>query len=91
MNEDLATKIGQGILFRDLMDREYNCYFPSKVNGKCVYEGKCQNKCLIYKVKLLICDAIYIGNTQHILKKTMDSFSPISYAFSKTEKLRFIC
>ena len=46
------------------MDIEYNCSLPSKVNGKCVYEGKFRSKCIIDKVKLSLCDAIYIGNTQ---------------------------
>ena len=30
----------QGILSWDLMDRNFNCSLPSKVNGKCVYRGK---------------------------------------------------
>ena len=70
--------IGQGILSEDLMDRECNCSLPSKVNGKCVYKGKCKNKCLIYKVKSSMCDTIYIGNTQQKLKKIINShFSDI--------------
>ena len=35
LNGDLAAKIRQEIFFKDLMDRECNCYLPSKVNGKC--------------------------------------------------------
>ena len=54
------------------MDREYNCYLPSKVNRKCVYEDKCRSKCIIYEVKYSICDAIYIDNTQQTFKKRMD-------------------
>ena len=38
---DLATKIGRGIFSKDLIDRKCNCSLPSKVNGKCAYEGKC--------------------------------------------------
>ena len=71
-NGDLAAKIGRGIFSKDLMDRECNCSLPSKVNGKCVYEGKCGSKCVIYQVKCSICDAIYIGNTQQTFKKRMD-------------------
>ena len=41
LNGDLAAKIGRGIFSKDLMDRKYNCSLPSKVNRKCVYEGKC--------------------------------------------------
>ena len=50
LNGDLAAKIGQGIFSKDLMDRECNCYLPSKVNGKCVYKGKCRSKCIIYQI-----------------------------------------
>ena len=64
LNRDLAAKIGRGIFSKDLMDRECNCSLPSKVNGKCVYEGKCRSKCIIYEVKCSKCDAMYIGNTQ---------------------------
>ena len=49
INGDLDTKIGRGILYKDLMDRECKCSLPSKFNGKCVYEGKFRSKCLIYK------------------------------------------
>ena len=56
----------------ELIDRECNCSLPSKVNGKCVYEGKCRNKCLIYEVKCSMCDAIYKGNTQQTFKKITD-------------------
>ena len=40
--------------------------------GKCVYEGKCRSKCIIYEVKCYMCDAIYIGKTQQTFKKRMD-------------------
>ena len=72
LNGDLSAKIGRGIFSKDLMDRECNCTLPSKFNRKCVYEGKCQSKCIIYEVKFSMCDAIYIGNTQQTFKKRMD-------------------
>ena len=72
LNGDIATKIGQGIFSKDLMDRERNCSLPSKVKRKCVYEGKCQSICIIYEVKCCMCDAIYIGNTQQTFKKIID-------------------
>ena len=71
LNGYLAAKIGQGIFSKDLMDRECNYYHPSKVNGKCVYKGKCQSGCIIYEVKCCMCDALYMGNTQQIFKKRM--------------------
>ena len=33
LNGDLTAKIGRGIFSKDLMDRECNCYLPSKVNS----------------------------------------------------------
>ena len=51
LNGDLSAKIGGGIIYRDLMDRKCNCYLPSRVNGKYIYEGKYRIKCLIYDVK----------------------------------------
>ena len=60
INGYLISKIGRAIFSKDLMDRECNCSLPSKVNGKCVYEGKCWSKCIIYEVKCSSCDAIYI-------------------------------
>ena len=40
LNGDLAAKTGRGVLSHDVMYIECNCYLPSKVNGKGVYEGK---------------------------------------------------
>ena len=74
VNIDIFTcsKYSVGIFSKDLMDRECNCSLPSKVNVKCVYEGKCRSKCIIYQVECIKCDAIYIGNTQQTFKKRMN-------------------
>ena len=72
LNRYLAAKIGQGIFSKELMDRKCNCSLPSKVNGKCVYEGTFRSWCIIYGVKRSMCDAIYIGNTQKTFKKRMN-------------------
>ena len=76
LNQDLAAKIGRGIFSKDLMDRECNCSLQYKINGKCVYEGKCRSKCIIYEVKYSTCKDIYIGNTQQNFKKRMDVHFP---------------
>ena len=69
------------------MDRECNCSLPSKVNGKCVYEGKCRSKCIIYQVECRKCDAIYIGNTQQTFKKRMDGhFSDLQRLLKNGQK-----
>ena len=72
LNVDLSAKIRRGILYRDLMDRECNCYLTYKVNGKCIYDVRFWNKCLIYKIKCLMSEAIYIGNIYQTYKKRMD-------------------
>ena len=64
LNGDLVAKIGQGIFSKDLMDWECNYSIPSKVNRKGVYRGNYLSKYITHKVKLSMCDAIYIGNTQ---------------------------
>ena len=72
LNGDLAAKIGREIFSKDLMDRKWNCSLPSKVNGKCVYEGKCRSKCIIYQVEYSMCNALFIGNTKKTSRKRMD-------------------
>ena len=87
LNGYLATKIGQGILSFDLMDKEYNYSLPSKVNGKCVYEGQLWKKCLLHQVKCSAFDAIYIGNNQQKFKKRMDgNFSNLLYLLKSGQK-----
>ena len=72
----------------NIMDIEFKCPHPSKVNGKCVYKGKFRKECLIYEVKLSLCDAIYICNTQQIFKKSMDGhFSNVQHLIKIGQKL----
>ena len=71
---------------KDLMDRECNFSFPSKVNGKCVYKSKCRSKCIIYQVECSPCDAIYIGNTQHTFKKMDGNFSDLLFLLKNVQK-----
>ena len=87
LNRDLAAKIGRGIFSKDIMDRKCNCSFPYKVNKKCVYEGKCLSRCIFYEVTWSICDSIYIGNTQKIVKKIMDGhFSDLQRPLKNRQK-----
>ena len=72
INGDLAAKIVREIFSKDLMDRKCNCSLPSKVNRKCVYEGKYRFRCIIYEVKCSMRDAIYIGKNQKNFKKIMN-------------------
>ena len=69
------------------MDRKCNCSLPSKVNIKCIYEGKYWSWCINYKVKCSVCDAIYIGNTQQNFKKIMNGhFSDLLCLLKKIKK-----
>ena len=87
-NGDLSAKIGRGIFSKDLIDRKYNCSFPSKVKVNCVYEGKCRSKCKIHKVKCSLCDAIFIGNTRQTFKKRMEgNFSYLLHLLLNRKKL----
>ena len=81
INRDFAAKIGQVILFRNLMDRECNYSLPSKVNGKFIYKDKCRRNVLIYKVRLSQCYDIYIDNTYQTFVKRTDGY------FSNVERL----
>ena len=68
INGDLAKKFGQGTPPLDKMNRKCNCYIPSKVNIKLVYEGICRRKILNYELERSLCDSIYISITQQIFK-----------------------
>ena len=84
---DLAAKIGQGIFFKDLMDKKCNCSLPSKGNGNVFHNGKCWSRCIICKVKCSTCHSIYIGNTQQTFKKGMDvHFSDIQRLLKNGQK-----
>ena len=87
INGNLAAKIGRKIFSKDLMDRECNCSLPSKVNGKCVYEGKFRSIFIIYEVQCCMRDAIYIGSTQQTFKKRMDGhFSDLQRLLKNGQK-----
>ena len=69
------------------MDRECSCSFPSKVNRKYVYEGKCRSKVIIYELKCSMCDAFFRGNTQQTFKKIMDvHFSNLLHLIKNGQK-----
>ena len=68
------------------MDKYSNCDIPYKVNGMCVYRGIFRNK-LIYKLKCLLCEAIYKDNIQQKFKKTLDGhFSNLLRLLKKGQK-----
>ena len=57
------------------MDRAYNRSNPSKVDTKFVYGGKSQKKCVIYKVKCMMCGAIYAEKkTKKIMGSNLSYF-----------------
>ena len=87
LNGYLAAKIEREIFSKDLMDRNFNCSLPYKVNGKCAYEGKFRSRYIIYEVTCSMCDAICISKTQQTLKKRMDShFSDLQRLLKNGQK-----
>ena len=87
LNGDLAAKIRRGIFSKDLIDRQCNCSLPSKVNGKCAYEGKYQSRCIIYEATCSMCDTVYTGNTYKTFKKRMDGhFSDLQCLLKNGQK-----
>ena len=71
INGYLTAEISWVILSIELVYRECNFSLSYKVNVECVYRGKFRIICLIYEVKFLMCETIYIGNTQQTFKKRM--------------------
>jgi len=70
LGEALDKLVIKGITSRDMKYREYNCSRPNRLeSGKCMYNGKCRESCIIYRVECRICKKIYIGNIQNFLKK----------------------
>ena len=86
-NRYIDWQLGLGLR----LDRQCNCLNPSKVNRKCVYEDKSRRKCLTYKVKFTMCDAIYIDKTQQTFKKIMIGHFKDVQNFIKNRKNRLIC
>ena len=87
LTETFPQKIGRGIFSKYLMDRECNCSLLSRFKRKCVYEGKFQSECIIYKVKCSICDAIYKDNSQQTFKTRMYvHFSDLLHLFKMRKK-----
>jgi len=68
----LTKVIMKGITSRDMKYRRCNCSKPNCLaNGKCMYNSKYRETCVVYKVKCRLCKKTYIGNTQNFLKKRM--------------------
>eukprot|EP00957_Ditylum_brightwellii_P142281 10839839-Ditylum_brightwellii.AAC.1 len=65
---DLVTKVNKDVESSDFMDHPFNCRKHCFVNGKCVYEGGCREKCIVYKARCKIRDKSYVGGTQDHLK-----------------------
>ena len=65
---DLGNKLLTDIKPLDFLPKECNCTKPSKVDGQCIFKGKCLHKCLIYQVTCKKTNAVYIGSTQGKLK-----------------------
>ena len=65
---DLTTKLLSNIGSEDFLAEKCNCNAASKVNGCCIFKGKCRHKIVIYKATCKICSKFYIGSTQNATK-----------------------
>ena len=70
---DLTKKLLQNIVSADFMPEKCNCNAASKVNGCCIFGGKCRRKCVIYCVTCKVCSKAYIGSTQNNTKSRIGS------------------
>ena len=66
---DLSTKLLADIKSLNFLPIKCNCKKPSKVDGECIFKGKCLHKCLIYQVTCKRTGRVYIGSTQRELKE----------------------
>jgi len=53
----------KGLTSRDIKYRNYNCSKPNKLeDDRCMYNGKCRETYVVYKVQCKLCQKIYAGN-----------------------------
>ena len=71
LQADLTTKLREGLMSNDFVDRSGNCS-GTKTGNKCVNGGKCRQKMVIFEVTCKCCNAKYVGNTQQNLKERMN-------------------
>ena len=69
---NLNGKIMRGVKSRDFEDLKCNCSEATKINGECIYKGKCRCSMVVYQATCRQSNKIYIGNTQQKLKKRID-------------------
>ena len=69
LQADLQSKLMQGISDREYESRKCNCNAVNKVDGKCLFDGKCREAMIVYEIKDKITGKSYIGKTQRYLKK----------------------
>lgn len=69
---DLKTKMNKGWHSLDYMSRLCNCNKRILTDdGNCLYDGKCRNNCIVYKVICKETGKFYIGSTAKGLKEQM--------------------
>ena len=71
-----------GITSRDFMNEDCNCISRDCVNdSRCMYNGECRKKMVVYKATCKKCNKFYIGNTQRNVKERINDH------LSETKKL----
>ena len=69
---DLSSKLMENVVSLDFESLRCNCNAASKVDGKCIYGGRCRERIVVYKVNCTQCKCFYIGNTSRILKQRIN-------------------
>ena len=71
LNADTASKLMEGIDDLTWITRPCNCGPSFKVDGQCIYGGKCRVACVVYKATCKCCNQVYIGKLQRYWKTRM--------------------
>ena len=65
VNGDLSRKMNYDINSRFFRQKPCDFKAPTRVNGKCQFNGNCNKTCVVYKITCQLCKLSYIGQTQN--------------------------
>ena len=57
------------VTVRDYYEKQCGCTAPSMINGKCIWNRKCNSRNIMYKITCRCCNMYYIGNTSRSFKQ----------------------
>ena len=68
LNGDLTGKLVEDIDDSTWTNRPCSCNRPNRINGLCVYGGRCRRSVVVCNMWCRLCDTSYIGKIQRHLK-----------------------